>query len=359
MSPIPLRYRTSFLRLERTASFFTELSLGSSIRTWWRFSIGWVSRPRLSAAAGSFPSPTVPTTSPTRWRGGSRGLGVETRLNSRVEEIKGAGIVEAVRTRGGLIPAEKVVLATGGVTYPKTGSSGDGYRMAAELGHRIIPPKPALTAMISPAHWVREMQGLSLKNIEARLLAGDGRLIGRQFGEMLFTHFGVSGPIILTLSRKALDAVGGGLELSIDLKPALSVEQLDRRFIRDFASNKQFKNYLVDLLPRLMIPPFIAMSGIPSELPVNRITSGDRQKMIGLLHDLRLPISGLRPPEEALVTAGGVDIRQIDPRTMESKLVQGLYLVGEMIDIDAATGGYNLQAAFSTGWVAGESAARA
>lgn len=290
-------------------------------------------------------------------------LGVEIRRNVRAKTI----IVEDGRTAGvetfsGPVRGGAVVLAAGGMTYPKTGSTGDGYRMAAEVGHHVIEPRPALTAMVTAERWVRRLQGLSLKNVEARLhlIASDGshKLIGRQFGEMLFTHFGVSGPIILTLSRGAADFLKQGeLELSIDLKPALSDEQLDERFIREFTVTKQFRNYLPELLPRLMIPVFIELSGIPSDLPLNQITVVQRRRIIDLLRNLRTTVTSLRPPEEAIVTAGGVDIREINPKTMESKLIPGLYFVGEVIDIDAATGGYNLQAAFSTGWVAGENAA--
>jgi predicted Rossmann fold flavoprotein len=295
-----------------------------------------------------------------RW---ARDSSVEIRLNTRVKSI----IVEdgravGVETYSGPIRGDAVILSTGGMTYPKTGSTGDGYKMAAEVGHRIIKPRPSLTAMSTVEPWVKALQGLSLKNVEAKLYLteenGKRKQLGKQFGEMLFTHFGVSGPIILTLSRKAIDyANQGKLELSINLKPALSDEQLDKRFIRDFAGKKSFKNYLPELLPRTMIPVFIKLIGIPENLPINKITAPERRKMIQLLHDLLLTVRGFRSPDEAIVTAGGVDIKEIDPKTMESKLISGLYLVGEVIDIDATTGGYNLQAAFSTGWVAGESAA--
>ncbi|HOM72806.1 MAG TPA: NAD(P)/FAD-dependent oxidoreductase [Armatimonadota bacterium] len=291
-----------------------------------------------------------------------RSLGVEILLNSRVKSIEANETVKGVRTDRGLISSDAVILATGGITYPKTGSTGDGYRMAAELGHHIVEPRPSLTAMVCQELWVRELQGLSLKNVEARLYltdeSGKKKAIGKQFGEMLFTHFGVSGPIILTLSRKAVDVFGKGkIELEINLKPALSEEQLHARLIRDFTSTKHFKNYLPDLLPRAMIPIFIKLTGIPEHLPVNNITAEKRKRMVELLRNLRLTVTGLRPPDEAIVTAGGVDIKEINPKTMESRLVKGLYFVGEVIDIDATTGGYNLQAAFSTGWVAGESAA--
>lgn len=293
-----------------------------------------------------------------------RGLGVELRRNVRarsiiIEDGRAAG----VDTYSGPVRGDAVIIATGGITYPKTGSTGDGYRMAAEAGHNVITPRPSLTAMVAAEPWVRELQGLSLKNVEAKLYkiedAGKQKLIGRQFGEMLFTHFGVSGPIILTLSRKIIDIIGKEkIELSIDLKPALTDEQLDKRLIRDFTSMKHFVNYLPELLPRAMIPVFIKLSGIPEHQPINKITAKERRRMIELLKNFRLEIKSLRPPDEAIVTAGGVDIREIDPRTMESKLVPGLYFAGEVIDIDAITGGYNLQAAFSTGWVAGESAAK-
>lgn len=295
-----------------------------------------------------------------RW---CRDSGVEIRRGERVEGVEVAERVEGVRIGKGVVRADAVILATGGITYPATGSTGDGYAIAAALGHRVIEPRPALTAMNTEEKWVRELAGLTLKNVEARLvvIGDDGKRtrIGKQFGEMLFTHFGVSGPIILTLSRKALDHLTEGkLELSINLKPALSDEQLTQRFIRDFTATKHFRNYLPELLPRTLIPVYGQLTGIPSDIPLNQITAPQRKRMIELLHDLKLTITGLRPPEEAIVTAGGVDIKEIDPRTMEAKRVKGLYFVGELIDIDATTGGYNLQAAFSTGWVAGESAAR-
>jgi predicted Rossmann fold flavoprotein len=218
--------------------------------------------------------------------------------------------------------------------------------------------------MVTAEPWVPELQGLSLKNAEAKLYLtgedGKRKLIVKQFGEMLFTHFGVSGPIILTLSRKAIDVIGSGkLEVTVNLKPALTEEQLNARFIREFTGTKHFRNYLTELLPRAMIPVFIQLSGIPEDLPTNQITAQQRRKMIELLHNLCMTVKGFRPPDEAIVTAGGVDIREINPKTLESKLVHGLYLVGEVIDIDATTGGYNLQAAFSTGWVAGEASSGA
>ena len=294
-----------------------------------------------------------------RW---ARELGAEIRLKTRVKGVELSEDntrVVGVKTHKEILPADAVIIAAGGITYPKTGSTGDGYRIAAELGHRIIKPRPALTAMTAAEDWVTRLQGLGLKNVEAKLLS-DQKLLGKEFGEMLFTHFGVSGPIILTLSRRAADIVGQTkLELSVDLKPALSPEKLKERFIRDFTGTKSFKNYLPELLPRKLIPVFIELVGIPSNLPINRITAAQRRTIISTLKDLRITITGLRPADEAIVTAGGVCIREINPKTMESKLIKGLYFSGEVIDIDAITGGYNLQAAFSTGWIAGESAADA
>ncbi|HUV04351.1 MAG TPA: NAD(P)/FAD-dependent oxidoreductase [Armatimonadota bacterium] len=265
--------------------------------------------------------------------------------------------IMGVTMYSGVIPADAVVLAAGGITYPRTGSTGDGYRMAAEVGHTVIPPTPSLSALEVKESWVSDLQGLSLKNVSATLYAGSKK-IAREFGEMLFTHFGVSGPIILTLSKAYVKLEDkSSVELSINLKPALSRKQLDERLIRDFAQTRYFKNYLPELLPRTMIPVFMRLSGIPPDTPVNKITSAQRKRIIGLLLDFRLTVGGARAADEAIVTAGGVSIKEIDPRTMESKLVRGLYFAGEVIDVDAVTGGYNLQAAFSTGWVAGENAA--
>jgi len=291
-----------------------------------------------------------PVPSPKIGRGVTAGRG-EGPITCQSSRITG------VRVFSGTIPADAVVLATGGITYPRTGSTGDGYRMAAEVGHTIIPPTPSLSALEAKEAWAPELQGLSLKNVSATLYAGSKK-IGSEFGEMLFTHFGVSGPIILTLSKGYVKLGDrSNVELSINLKPALSREQLDERLVRDFTQTRHFRNYLPELLPRTLIPVFVQLSGIPPDTPVNRITSAQRKRVIELLLDFRLTIVGARSADEAIVTAGGVSIKEIDPRTMESKLVRGLYFVGEMIDIDAVTGGYNLQAAFSTGWAAGESAA--
>lgn len=290
--------------------------------------------------------------------------GVQIRRGERVKSVlvdggRAAGVV----TGRGSVTGDAVIIATGGATYPETGATGDGYTMARELGHHVTPLRPSLSAMVIKEQWAKDLQGLSLRNVSARLYlvtGGKGKKIAEEFGEMLFTHFGVSGPMILTLSRHVPELQGKGrIELSVDLKPALSEEQLDNRLQRDFVQKKQFKNYLPDLVPRALIPVLLMITAIPNDLPVHRITAEQRRRIIGVLKELTVTVTRLRPMEEAIVTAGGVDIREIDPRTMESKLVSGLYFAGEVIDIDAVTGGYNLQAAFSTGWVAGESAATA
>jgi len=290
-----------------------------------------------------------------------RELGVEIRTGIKAIELRtsnGKSEIEGVRVFGGVMAADAVVLATGGITYPRTGSTGDGYQWAAEVGHTVIPPSPSLSALEVQEPWVSQLQGLSLRNVTATLHAG-GKKVSKEFGEMLFTHFGVSGPIILTLSKtytKLEDK--GNVCLSINLKPAVKREELDERLIRDFTQTRQFKNYLPELLPKTLIPVFTQLSGIPADTPLNRITALQRRRIIELLTDFRLTINGARSADEAIVTAGGVSLKEIDPRTMESKLVRGLFFAGEVMDIDAVTGGFNLQAAFSTGWVAGENAAR-
>ena len=271
--------------------------------------------------------------------------------------------VVGVNLYGGRMDAGAVVVATGGASYPKTGSTGDGYVMARKAGHTIIPPKPALSAIITREDWVTDLQGLSLKNVEATLMVQEPktekpRKVASEFGEMLFTHTGVSGPIILTLSRRAGKLLGSGeVIISIDLKPALTPEQLHARLIRDFRQTKYFGNYLRDLLPRLLAEAFPGLVGIDPTKPVNSVTAAERARLVDLLKDFRVTAADLDPLDEAIVTQGGVSITEINPRMMMSKLVDGLFFAGEVIDIDSETGGFNLQAAFSTGYVAGESAA--
>lgn len=295
-----------------------------------------------------------------------RELGVEIRTGVRVQGLQTERrpsngnpelAVVGVKVFSGTVPADTVVLATGGITYPKTGSTGDGYQFAEEVGHTVIPPQPSLSALEVREPWVSQIEGLSLRNVTASLFSG-GKRIGREFGEMLFTDFGVSGPIILTLSKTYVKLEDkSDVSLSVNLKPAVNAEQLDDRLIEDFKQTRQFKNYLPELLPRTLIPIFTQLSGVPADQPLNRITAPQRRGIIRLLTDFRLTVKGARSADEAIVTAGGVSIKEIDPGTMESRLVRGLYFAGEVIDIDAVTGGYNLQAAFSTGWVAGENAA--
>ncbi len=290
------------------------------------------------------------------------GQGAQVRMQSRVADILCTSdhVQGVVLHSGERIAAEDVVVATGGASYPKTGSSGDGYRLAEKLGHTIVPIRPALVPLVIAGSEPRAMMGLSLRNVEVRLLL-DGEEAARDFGEMLFTHFGVSGPIILTLSGPAVALLGRGrLEMSINLKPALSLEKLDARLLRDLDryGKRSYRNLLKGLLPQKMIDVAVARTGIAPERPGHQITAEERGRLRDLLHDFRLTIVDHRSIDEAIVTAGGVDTREVDPRTMASRLVKGLYFAGEVLDVQADTGGYNLQAAFSTGFVAGQAAAR-
>lgn len=280
-----------------------------------------------------------------------------------VQSIKAKnGKVTGVVSGTDILTADAVVLATGGLSYPGTGSTGDGYRMAKELGHSVTLLAPALVPLETVESWVKELQGLSLKNVEAIVRVND-RKVDSDFGEMLFTHYGVSGPIILSLSQavsKAFKQAGKPeIFIEINLKPALTPEVLDKRLQRDFTAfaRKQFKNALGDLLPAKLIPVIINLSGIQPEKPVHQITREERSQLVALLQNLRVSIRGTRPVAEAVVTAGGVVVKEIQPKTMESRLVSGLFFAGEIMDVDGYTGGFNLQAAFSTGFVAGRSAA--
>ncbi|MDI6812651.1 MAG: NAD(P)/FAD-dependent oxidoreductase [Desulfitobacteriaceae bacterium] len=288
---------------------------------------------------------------------------VEVRLKEVVDGIvMTAGKVTGVRLRGGrMYPAQACIVTTGGASYPGTGSTGDGYRLAEALGHCVISPRPALVPLRTEEGWVKDVQGLSLRNVEASLFL-NGKRGKTEFGEMLFTHFGVSGPIILTLSRDAGLAVNRGekVTLNINLKPALTPEQLDLRLQRDFKefSNKQFKNALNDLLPKSLIPVIIELSGIDPDKAVHQVSKEERRRLAGLLRGLPLTILGTLPLAAAIVTAGGVDVKEIDPKTLASKKVEGLYFAGEVVDVDGVTGGYNLQAAFAMGYRAGRAASR-
>ena len=252
--------------------------------------------------------------------------------------------------------AEAVIIATGGSSYPGTGSTGDGYKMADKIGHKVVTPLPALVPLELEEEWVKDLQGLSLKNVRVTLFADEKRITD-MFGEMLFTHFGVSGPIILSLSRKTAQLLDEDrfVELMIDLKPALTFEQLDARVLRDFEKyqRKEMKNALKDLLPGRLIPPVLDGAYIEPDRMVNSITKEERHRLVNVLKGLLVTVTKTRPIAEAIVTAGGVDVKEINPKTMESKLIKNLYFAGEVVDVDAYTGGYNLQAAFSMGTAAG------
>ncbi|MCR4435572.1 MAG: NAD(P)/FAD-dependent oxidoreductase [Clostridiales bacterium] len=280
-------------------------------------------------------------------------------LKSPVKEIEAQnGRVRGVLLKDGRkIGCDAVILATGGASYPGTGSTGDGYQMAKALGHSIVDIKPSLVPLEVEEPWVKELQGLSLKNIEITMINKNGKKVVSDFGEMLFTHFGVSGPVILSGSRHILNYDFKDIKLVIDLKPALTPEKLDERIQRDFEkySKKQYKNSLNDLLPQKMIPVILALSGIDPGKFVHQITREERRALVKLLKGLELNITGSRPIEEAIVTSGGISTKEIDPSTMESKLVKGLFFAGEIIDVDGYTGGFNLTIAFSTGCLAGMS----
>jgi len=256
--------------------------------------------------------------------------------------------------------APAVILAAGGASYPATGSTGDGYRMAEAAGHRIVPLRPALVPLETAGAPIPGLPGLTLRNVAVRVLV-DGAPALEGFGELEFTRFGVSGPVPLSLSREIVDALRENrrVALSIDLKPALDPARLDARILRDLdaGGKKRVRNLLRDLLPKPLVAPCLASAGIPGDRVGHQLTSEERRRLGAWLKDVRLEITGHRPFEEAIVTAGGVDRSEIDPRTLASRLVEGLYFAGEVIDMDAGTGGFNLQAAFSTGWLAGRSAA--
>ncbi len=287
--------------------------------------------------------------------------GVNIRLNTKVQDILVEdGRVQGVITRQGeRLSAGQVILATGGQSYPVTGSDGDGYRLAEKLGHTVLPPTPVLSALVSDAQWARRLQGLSLKNVTLTLQSGKKRLY-REQGEMLFTHFGISGPLVLEMSCHLPEKLAEA-RVELNLKPALTSEQLDARLQREFAAQhrKQLRNVLPSLLPGRLAEEFPALAGVNGEAVCGQITKEDREKILHTLQCLVIPLTGLRPLAEAIVTRGGVSVREVSPSTMESKLIRGLYFAGELLDVDAHTGGYNLQIAWSTGAAAGRAAAEA
>jgi predicted Rossmann fold flavoprotein len=271
-------------------------------------------------------------------------------------------LVQGIKlSTGEELKADKIILATGGKSYPVTGSTGDGYKLAEELGHTITKIKPSLIPLVSKSEECPKLQGLSLRNVGVKLKNND-KVIYEDFGEMLFTHYGVSGPVILSSSAhlvryKNIDELlkNGSIKLNIDLKPALSEEKLDLRILRDFeeVKNKEFKNSLDKLLPQKLIPVVIEKTKINPYKRVNEITKEERLRIVKTLKCFEITINGVRPIEEAIITSGGVSIKEINPKTMESKIVKGLYFAGEIIDVDAFTGGFNLQIAWSTGYTAG------
>lgn len=259
-----------------------------------------------------------------------------------------------VKTDRGEFRADAVVMATGGKSYPLTGSDGKGMLMCREAGHTIITPKPSLIPVVTNEAWVSDLMGLALKNIEISVYNKKNKKIYSDFGEMLFTHFGISGPVVLSASAHMKNLEKEAYTITIDLKPALDEEKLDKRICRDFEEfkNKHLINALDELLPKALIPVVISLSGIPPHKEVNSVTREERHSLIKIIKALTLTVKGFRPIEEAIVTSGGINVKEIDSSTMESKIVKNLYFAGEMIDVDAYTGGFNLQIAYSTGYLA-------
>lgn len=265
------------------------------------------------------------------------------------------GMIQGVCLESGdMVKAGKVIVATGGMSYPATGSTGDGYDFAKTAGHRVTKLTPALVPFQIQELFCRQLMGLSLRNVKVRLTA-DGKKVYEDFGEMLFTHFGISGPVVLSASSYLGKYQGKKLKFQIDLKPALSKEQLDQRVLKDFQKvlNKEFQNALDRLLPRKLIPVMIELSEIPSHKKVHEITRQERARLVSCMKQMELTVTGVRGFKEAIITQGGVDVKEIDPGTMESKKIKGLYFAGEVLDLDAVTGGFNLQIAWSTGYLAG------
>ncbi len=272
--------------------------------------------------------------------------------------IKDNQVVGVKSEDGRAFSADAVIIASGGKSYPGTGSTGDGYQLAMQAGHTVVPPKPSLVPLVVHEGWCSQLQGLSLKNVSITVIdAQTGKEIFNDMGEMLFTHFGVSGPLILSASSHMREMRPERYVIRLDLKPALTLEQLDLRLQRDFAANanKNFINALDGLLPKKMVPVAVKLSQIPPEIKVNQISREMRRRLAELLKSIKITVIDFRPIEEAIITSGGVCVKEINPKTMESKLVNGLFFAGEVIDVDAYTGGYNLQIAFSTGYLAGES----
>ena len=269
------------------------------------------------------------------------------------------GAVRAVRTDKEEMPCAAAIVCTGGLSYPATGSTGDGYRLAAALGHTVVPARASLVPLESPAPWCAELAGFAPRNVDLTVLE-DGRALYTERGEMLFAHFGVTGPLVLSASAHMRRWGEREYALRIDFKPALDEKKLDERILRDFAkyANRDIANALADLAPRSLIPVLLALAGIPGQTKVHDITRAQRRALTGLFKAFPVPLSGPRPVADAIVTGGGVDVRQVDPRTMGSKLTPGLYFAGEVLDVDGYTGGFNLQIAWATGRCAGLAAGK-
>lgn len=287
-----------------------------------------------------------------------RGAGVTVKLNNRVLDILSKdGAVTGVKTdREGVVNADRVIVATGGLSYPTTGSDGDGYVFAGKLGHTVIDTSPSLVPLVSDDDFCARLQGLSLKNTELRLIS-DGKCVYREIGELLFTHFGISGPLVLSASSfyDLEKRKGKKSKVVLDFKPGLDAEALDKRILRDFEGekNKLFKNSLDALLPQKLIPVIVERSGIDESKQVNSVTREERERLVNLIKNFEISVSGTADIKEAVITRGGINVKEINPGTMESKLVKGLFFAGEVLDLDAMTGGFNLQIAWSTGYLAG------
>ena len=286
-----------------------------------------------------------------------RRLGVRVLQERALDIVTQDGAVCGLKTDGGFHKTERVILATGGCSYPQTGSTGDGYRMLEKLGHTIVPPVGSLVPLVEKGYDCKQMQGLALKNVALRLVNQKGKTVFEEFGELLFTHFGLSGPVVLSASAHMNEK--DSYTVLLDLKPALDEQKLDLRLLRDFEKfqNRDFENALVELLPRSMIPVIVRRSGIPAEEKVHSITREQRRALLELMKRFPVEIACKAPVEDAIVTSGGVKVSEIEPGTMQSKRVRGLYAAGELLDVDAYTGGFNLQIAWATGRAAGLAAA--
>lgn len=281
-------------------------------------------------------------------------------VQDRAQGLRRNGeILEGVDGERGFYPCQAVVIATGGVSYPLTGSTGDGYTLAQSIGHTVIPPKASLVPLVAEQSFCAEMQGLSLKNVAIRVRTEKKKAVFAEQGELLFTHFGLSGPLILTASAHMRDFEKEHYHILLDLKPALDEEKLDKRLLRDLEenANRDFRHVLEGLAPRLMVPVLLELTDIPGDVKANSITRAQRRKLLETLKCIRIDIAGPRPVEEAIVTSGGVKVSEVNPTTMESKKARGVFFAGEVLDVDAYTGGFNLQIAWSTGRAAGQGAA--